>query len=128
MINIKAFRFKKVLSAFLAGTLNGLLGTGGGIPLWFTVQSEKNARTAFATASSGILILSAVSLYLHAEKSTLSNDSSVFFLWSALLGGALGAFLLKKVPLSFLRILFACLLIGAGTISLIRTGYDVFFA
>ena len=119
-----AKKIKKAFSAFAAGVLNGLLGTGGGVPLWFAISTEKDRRTAYATASVGILVLSAVSLFLHFEKSGLPSTLSPLFLWAALFGGACGAFLLNKVPLSFLRFLFAFLLILSGGIVLIRIYFD----
>lgn len=127
MFPVKKTR-RNLLPAFFAGILNGLLGTGGGIPLWFAVNAQKDRRTAFATASAGVFILSLVSVVLYRENAPLLPSTSTFALWFALIGGALGAFLLKYAPLSLLRLIFSFLLIGSGAYSIIRTVYDVFFA
>ena len=119
---------RNILPAVLAGILNGLLGTGGGVPLWFAVNAKKDRRTAFATASTGILILSLVSMFLYSGNAVLIPNTFSYVLWFALLGGALGAYLLRYAPLSLLRLIFSFLLIGSGAYSIIRTVYDVFFA
>ena len=119
---------RNILPAVLAGILNGLLGTGGGVPLWFAVNAKKDRRTAFATASTGILILSLVSMFLYRGNAVLIPNTFSYVLWFALLGGALGAYLLRYAPLSLLRLIFSFLLIGSGAYSIIRTVYDVFFA
>lgn len=119
---------KYIFPAFAAGVLNGLLGTGGGIPLWFAVNAQKNRRTAYATASAGVLILCLVSIFLYRTNANDLPDISVLTLWIATLGGAAGALLLRYAPLGLLRLIFSFLLIGSGAYSLIRTVYDVFFA
>ena len=111
---------KKMICALSAGILNGLLGTGGGIPLWFAISKQEDKRKAFATASTGILILSLVSVLLYLPSGTTFTTPPIF-LWSSIFGGAFGAWLLNRIPLLLLRILFAFLLIGAGLFSIIRT-------
>jgi len=119
---------KNIVSALTAGLLNGLLGTGGGIPLWFAAIGRDNKRAAFATSSTGVLLLSFFSLFLYAKEAPPLMGEGSLFLWLALLGGALGAFLLSRIPLGIVRTVFALLLIGSGGYSLIRTAYDVFLA
>lgn len=117
-----------VLPSFLAGLLNGMLGTGGGVPLWFAANRKENKRAAFATSSAGVLFLSLLSLYSYKNSAVPLNGTSALFLWSSLCGGAFGAYLLPKVPLSAVRLLFAFLLIGSGSFSFLRVIYDVFLA
>ncbi len=118
-------KIKKPLSAFLAGLLNGMLGTGGGIPLWFAVNAEKNRRTAYATSSAGVLILCIVSILLYRSEWIAPQGLTLISFWVALVGGACGAILLKRMPLSLLRILFSLLLIGSGGYSLVRAVLDI---
>ena len=117
-----------IFPALTAGFLNGLLGTGGGIPLWFAVNKQENRRTAFATAATGVLFLCLTSVFLYRGAVIEDTAFSALTLWIALLGSAAGALLLKVMPLGLLRILFSFLMIGAGAYSIIRTVYDVFFA
>ena len=126
MFSVKKRR--KILPAIFAGVLNGLLGTGGGIPLWFAVNARKDRRTAYATASAGVLILSLVSVILYRSSASLIPDTFTFSLWFAVLGGTLGASLLKHAPLALLRLVFSFLLIGSGVYSVIKVVYDAFFA
>ena len=126
MIPVKKTR--TIFPALLAGLLNGLLGTGGGIALWFAVSVQKDRRTAFATASAGVLLLCLVSVFLYRDNASEVSDKLVFAIWLALIGGTLGALLLRHLPLSLLRLIFSFLLIGSGSYSIIRTAYDVFFA
>ncbi len=110
-----------VLSAVFAGLLNGTLGTGGGIPLWFSAIKRTDRRSAFATGAFGVLILSFVTL-LSSGQATAAvgamHPASPLF---AVLGGALGALLLGKIPLSVLKWIFAVLLIGSGVYVLWQT-------
>ncbi len=117
-----------ICSAISAGILNGILGTGGGIPLWFAANKKENKKAAFATSSAGVLVLSAVSLFSYRNSAPTLTGSSALFIWFALFGGILGAFLLNKIPLNFIRFLFAFLLIGSGLFSLFKAAYDVFLA
>ena len=126
MFSVKKQR--NIFPAVFAGILNGLLGTGGGIPLWFAVNAQKDRRTAFATASAGVLILSLVSVILYRTNAPLVPASMTFSLWFAVLGGALGAALLKRAPLALLRLVFSFLLIGSGAYTVIKVVYDAFFA
>ena len=119
---------KSALPAFTAGFLNGILGTGGGIPLWFAAIKKEDKRTAFATAATGVLFLCITSILLYNGDRIEDVKFSALTLWIALLGSTAGALLLKILPLGLLRIIFAFLMIAAGAYSLIRTVYDAFFA
>lgn len=102
------------LCSLLAGLLNGLLGTGGGIPLWFVAMRQKDPDRAFASAGSGVLLLSFVSVLLYAEKQDLLADVSAHLALMALLGGTVGALLLGRLPQRVLKWLFAIFLIASG--------------
>ena len=108
--------FLPYLSGALAGTVNGLFGTGGGIllvPLLLRVH-KLPAQKAFATSLAIILPLSAVTLFVYLRQTPLDWQSA----WPYLLGGAAGGFLagkwLKRLPVIWLRRLFGALLIVAG--------------
>ena len=63
---------------------------------------------------------------LYRDGSALVPDAYTLSLWLALLGGATGALLLKRAPLSLLRLVFSFLLIGSGIYSIIKVAYDIF--
>ena len=107
--------FLSVASSFGAGLLNGLLGTGGGVALWFAATRRQERKKAFATSATGVLFLSFVSLLLSpSEAFSVIKELTPLFLLFALLGGALGGIALGKIRAKVLNGLFALLLIGSG--------------
>ena len=111
---------RAVICAICAGLLNGLLGTGGGIPLWFAAVKEGDRRRAFATSSAGVLALSLFSIFLSgaAKEGAMALHPAVLPL--AVLGGAVGALLLGRIPLTLLKWVFSGLLCGSGLYTLMR--------
>ena len=108
--------FLPYLSGALAGTVNGLFGTGGGIllvPLLLRVH-KLPAQKAFATSLAIILPLSAVTLFVYLGQTPLDWQAAFPYL----LGGAAGGFAagkwLKRLPVVWLRRLFGALLVVAG--------------
>ncbi len=117
--------FPYLLLGALAGFVNGFLGTGGGILLlfgsYFLNRSRKSdTRDLFASTALVTLILSAVSAVVYFLKGSIGTDSLPSYLIPALFGGALGAFLLDRLPTGFLEKLFAVLVIVAGGLMLFR--------
>ena len=122
---VEKFSFLSVCCSFCAGLLNGLLGTGGGIPLWFAASTRQDRRRAFATSATGVLFLSVESLLLtKGEVTEVIGSLTPFFLLAALLGGTLGGLMLGKISVKWLNGLFAFLLIGSGAFVLVK---ELFF-
>lgn len=107
-------RKKRITAAIIAGILNGLLGTGGGVPLYFMLSHEGADRTAYATASVGVLLLSVQTLLLYHGASASPAAITPFLPFLAVTGGAVGAFLLGKVNPFALRLIFGLLLLFSG--------------
>ena len=106
-----------LLSGFLAGFINGLLGTGGGIILIFALKylyKDKELKDVFATTLTVTLALSAVSVIVYFRKNNLPIYESPRFLLPALVGGFLGAYLLEKINVMWLKKIFGILIIVAG--------------
>ena len=108
--------FLPYLSGALAGAVNGLFGTGGGIllvPLLLRVH-KLPAQKAFATSLAVILPLSAVTLVVYLQQTSPDWQAA----WPYLLGGALGGVLagrtLHKVNPALLRKLFGLFLLWGG--------------
>lgn len=117
----KGFSLLSPLCALGAGLLNGLLGTGGGVPLWFAASARQERKRAFATSATGVLLLSALSLLLSAKSiAPVITELTPLFLVASLLGGAIGGLLLGKIPTKWLNGIFALLLIGSGAFVLIK--------
>ncbi len=110
---------------FGGGFVNGLLGTGGGILILYALglasKSEKGSSAPSKDAFAAVLLCTiplsilSVLLYFHTRGwDALDAAKSMPYLLGAVFGGALGAFLLDKLKLKTVRILFALLLIFAG--------------
>lgn len=117
-------QIKKVLASLFAGILNGFLGTGGGVPLYFALAKE-GGKSAYATASVGVLLLSLQTLFLYRGAAVLPESVSPFLPFLAIAGGALGTVLLGRVKLFTLRLIFALLLLASGGYTI---GKEIYFA
>jgi uncharacterized membrane protein YfcA len=100
-----------------AGFLNGYAGAGGGmvtgvlLPLYF---GEKDRKTAFAYTALAVLLYSTVSATAYLLLGRLPFRTALINAFPALLGGALGGFLLRKINPALLQGIFAVLLIYSG--------------
>lgn len=105
------------LAAFLAGGLNGLLGTGGGMVLVFALGAllgRERGKEVFAISSFGILVFSLVSAMTYTSGGSLTGVALPRFALPAAGGGIIGALLLDKLKLFWLKKIFAVLLLYAG--------------
>ena len=107
-------RFGRACTAFLAGVLNGFLGTGGGVPLYFSLSKEGADQRAYATASVGVLLLSFLTVFLYRGDAVSPDTVTPFLPFLAVLGGATGALLLGRVRPFLLRFIFGLLLLLSG--------------
>ncbi len=106
-----------------AGFLNGLLGAGGGIPLvmglrWLFGKKVANGRRFFTTALAVMLPLSLFSVYRYVQKAPIPTDLFYTMLFPALLGGAVGAWLLGRLSTKVLGRIFATVVALSGVLML----------
>ncbi len=104
--------WKEVVIGFGTGLLNGLFGAGGGsvlVPLMEKFLRMKE-HTSHATAIPVILIMSIVSSVLYLRRGYFDFNIWVFVSLGGLLGGFVGAKLLKKVPKKWLKIGFGAVI------------------
>ncbi len=105
------------LFSFLAGAANGLLGAGGGIVLLLAFRllcKDMDTKTAFATSCVAVFFFSAVSCVIYAHRGTLSFVEAEPYMIPALIGGVAGALLLRVIRVSWLKTIFALILIYGG--------------
>ena len=123
-----AFYIKTLIPILLlggaAGFLNGLLGTGGGIPLVLGLHCLLGKRVVdskrfFTTALAVMLPLSLYSLAKYRVSSPLSHDVFLFTALPAALGGIAGALLLSHLPASALGRIFATVVLISGILVVI---------
>ena len=109
----------------LSGFINGLLGAGGGIIIVFGMMpliSRENgsARDVFANALAVMLPVSFVSLISYFLSGRLVGDRFGIYALPAALGGIIGALILDRLKISFLKKLFAVIVIWSGIYMILR--------
>ncbi len=104
----------------LAGAVNGLLGAGGGIIITYYLahalnDEQKSENGVFANAVATMLPISVVSLVLYLLRGYIRVDDGLLSLLpSAIIGGIIGAFLLTKLKLKTVKLIFAFLVTLSG--------------
>ena len=109
----------------LAGFVNGLLGAGGGIITVFAINKylksvAEDRNGAFATALCVMLPISLLSCFLYTLNGHISTEGFGWFIPSALIGGALGGFLLGRIRADWMKKIFAALVAISGILLIIR--------
>lgn len=118
----------------VSGMVNGFLGTGGGIIIILTLgfmrrSAEKKKKSPFTGSSkddcfialASVLPMSAVSLFSYQKNGSLDLSKALWFVVPAAAGGALGAYLLKRISPLWLKRIFAVLMAVSGVIMISRS-------
>ena len=113
-----------LLLGFGAGLLNGLLGAGGGIliVMGLRLMFEKkvpNGRSFYTTALAVMLPISAISAWQYFKKGHLPALPIGPLVIPALLGGVLGALLLRRITPKLLARIFAIVVLISGIVLVI---------
>ena len=104
------------LCGMVTGFINGFLGGGGGmlcVPIFEKVLKLEN-KEAHATTLCVILPLCVVSSFVYIYNNSLDFVELILVTGGAVLGGILGAFLLKKLNSKWVRVIFAIIMLVAG--------------
>ncbi len=113
------------LAGLGAGLLNGLLGAAGGIllvtvlpvlPRLFAEDAApQDRRDVLATSMAVMLPVSVVSLILYFLRGLQPPTELLSAIWlPSLIGGLIGAWLLDRLPVRTVKILFALLVLVSG--------------
>ncbi len=113
---------KKVLissAAFLSGTLNALIGAGGGILLTFAISklyrgTFDDKRDIYVNSQASMIPCCALSFGIYASEGHFSLTAALPLAVSAAAGGILGSILLSKINSSVTGKIFAVLVIFSG--------------
>ena len=113
---------KLILSSasVIAGVVNGFIGTGGGIILYFTLKFLNKNKTAeemkdiMAMIVASIIPMSIISAVIYIIKGRIIYNQLGVYLPAALIGGLAGAFLLDKLKFKIVKKIFAAMIIYAG--------------
>ena len=121
-----------LLLGAVAGFINGLLGTGGGIFLVYALQAIAKRRTdapagqdatrdVYAGALSVMLPISVFSAIHYARAGALDLKAFSPLILPSVIGGVLGGFLLDRLGVRWLRRLFALLVLCSGVLMIVRS-------
>ena len=104
------------LCGALIGLINGFFGGGGGMVCVPFLENVLKMKTKYAHATTLCVIfpLSLVSSIVYIGKNHVDLFTLIIITLGALVGGILGAFLLKKLNSKWVRVIFALLMLGAG--------------
>ena len=105
----------------LAGFLNGLLGAAGGIAVVVGLRAlfrnkPVDGHSFYTTAIAVMLPLSCLSAWRYERGGHLPSVSLWGLILPAVLGGALGALLLKRIKPQILKRIFAAVVLISGII------------
>ena len=108
--------------SFVAGGINGFLGTGGGIIFIFMLSflTKNNAKDNYATSLCATLFISFLGLFAYLKNSNVDFKIIGQVGLPAMLGGAFGALLVDKIQTKWLNAIFAGLIIYSGFSMLFR--------
>ena len=108
--------------SFLAGGINGFLGTGGGVLFIYTLSAltENDKRVSFATTLFATTLISIVAMVRYAKQGMVDFSLGGELFLPCALGGLFGAFLLNKIKTEWLSAIFAILVIYSGTCMILR--------
>lgn len=104
------------LGGLFAGFLNGLFGSGGGTVIVPFLEEglDQDEHTSHATAILIILCFSLVSLFFYGQKQQLDYMLAVWTSVGGVVGGLIGAKLLKKLSGGVIRKIFGAFMILAA--------------
>lgn len=104
---------KKIFIGTLAGFICGMFSSGGGLILVpaFTHILKIEDKKARATAVFSILPMVITSSIIYLKKDLINWKVAIYCGIGGIIGGIIGAVLLKKLPVKILRITFILFLI-----------------
>ena len=106
---------KKFLIGILIGSINIILGAGGGmvtVPFYKKIGMEQKSAQINAVAT--ILPITIISSIIYLFQGNVNFSDAYIYLIPGLIGSVTGTFLIKKMSNSILTISFAIFMIWAG--------------
>jgi len=105
--------------SFLAGCINGFVGTGGGIVLVYLLfmlegGGEENTKNVFAKTLFTVFPMSFAALTVYIRNSNVDLSLILRVMLPAVIGGVVGAYLMDRINKRALNFVFSCLVIYSG--------------
>ena len=110
------------LGAIGAGFLNGLLGAGGGIILYFVLGAlyGRGAKENLVLSTTAVMFFCLVSLFFYKGNAALTVGDILRVGIPAAAGGLIGALLLQRIPAHAMKKIFSALIVVSGILMLVR--------
>lgn len=109
------------LAGVAIGVLNGLFGAGGGIvAVAFLGKLDGNIKSAHATSILITLFLSIASSWLYLAHGNVRFADALPYLPGGIIGAVAGALFLRKIPVFWLRKVFAVFVLYSAARLLLR--------
>lgn len=110
------------ISSLAGGFLNGLLGAAGGILIGLVAAKLfsdtegflSDRRDIYANVQIAMICISLVSLCIYSSRGQLTLTTTSWLIIPAILGGALGSIILRKINSATVGRIFAILVIWSG--------------
>ena len=113
-----------VFGGLIAGFINGLLGSGGGIIIVFlfslAIKEKSDVRDIFANTLCVTLPISIVSCIVYLLNKSFDFKGFIPFIVPAVAGGLVGGFLLDRISTSLLKKIFALLITISGILLVVK--------
>ena len=117
-----------VIASVLGGILNGFLGAAGGILiglaltrlLTYNGELVCDRRDIYANVQVAMICVSLVSLCIYSSRGALVFSETSYLLIPAVVGGAAGSLILRKMNPSVVGKIFAALVIWSGIRMIVR--------
>ena len=121
-MNLREFKIKNLnfvlfsVLSFVAGGINGFLGTGGGIVfvLMLSFLTKNESKDNYATSLCATFIISSISIIPYIKNSCVDFSIIEQVALPAILGGIVGALVVDKIKVKYLNMIFALLIIYSG--------------
>lgn len=110
-----------VIYGLLIGTVNGLLGSGGGIVAVLALKRMGfDQKSAQQNAVAIILPITVFSAALYLIRGNVALSDAFAYIPTGILGAIIGSFIIKKISPKVLRVAFGIFMIYAGVRLLMR--------
>ncbi len=105
-----------IVIGFIAGLINGILGSGGGIilVLGYEFLLKKSAKNSQATSMLIIFPISIVTIIIYSKSINIDINLLVYILLGTLVGCIIGSKLLFRLKNKYVHIIFGTMLIVSG--------------
>lgn len=110
------------LLSLLSGFINGFVGTGGGVIILLLLKKlyKNDEKAAYASVAAVVLPMAVISAAVYCFSKPEIFSYALPYMPFAFIGGAVGAYLLGKVKVRAVSLLFSALAVFSGVAALVR--------